>query len=87
MAENFVAAVNAYQASYNTLDVVATNLAGVVTLSAISGRTGNSVTLAETGTTITVSGAYLTGGTNTGGISCSDDTSSDQLILFWYNKS
>lgn len=87
MAENFRDAINAYMDSYNNLDVVATAASGVVTIVAKSGRTGNSVTLAETGTTITASGAYLAGGTNTGGIEVDVDTSTDSLILMWYNKS
>lgn len=50
----------------NSVVVTANNVAGVVTLTAVSaGAAGNSITLAEAATNVTVSGATLTGGVNT----------------------
>lgn len=62
MAENFAAAINA-NATTSAL-VKATNVAGVVHIKALAvGTGGNAITLAETGSTITVSGSgTLAGG-------------------------
>lgn len=58
---NFATKVNT-----NSVVVTAANVAGVVTLTAISGGTGgNAITLAEAATNTAVSGATLTGGVNT----------------------
>ena len=66
---------------------VATN---VVTVQArVEGAFGNAITLVESTSSarITVSGANLTGGTDTGGIELdTTDTSGDQLLVTWYDK-
>lgn len=62
-AANLAAAVN--NAIDPRLNVIATVVGGVVTLTALDfGTVGNAYTLAKTGTNITVSGGTFTGGTN-----------------------
>lgn len=61
-AEAAVAAINAH--SVTGLHFVATNVAGVITITAkAKGSTGNELGIASVDSTITASGAFLTGGT------------------------
>jgi len=58
-------------------DISATSALGVVTMTSdLEGTAGNAVTLAETGTTITVSGATFTGGVNSADFQLTFDTES-----------
>lgn len=83
-ATNLAAAVNAREGSRTAL-VIATSAVAVVTITAVAeGVAGNSIALTEVGTTFTVSGAVLTGGTATGGIKSTSVT--NQVILYWFNK-
>lgn len=61
-AAAFVAAVNASSTQAVSGNVVAANVAGVVTLTARLPGPGGNVTLTKSGTNIAVSGATLTGG-------------------------
>lgn len=82
-------AINAYETSIERggKQVTATAATGVVTVTAASeGTAGNSIALTTEDGTIVVSGATLTGGTATGGIEVDVDTSTDSLILMWYDK-
>jgi len=87
-AENAVAAINAYEASVDRTGpalVSATNALGVVTVTAIlEGAGGNAYTLVgDTG--ITASAATLENGSDTGGVESTSGTT-NQLIVFWYDK-
>lgn len=83
-ATNLAAAVNAREGSRTAL-VIATSAVAVVTITAVAeGVAGNSIALTEVGTTFTVSGAVLAGGTATGGIKSTSVT--NQVILYWFNK-
>lgn len=83
-ATNLAAAVNAREGSRTAL-VTATSAVAVVTITAVAeGVAGNSIALTEVGTTFTVSGAVLAGGTATGGIKSTSVT--NQVILYWFNK-
>lgn len=63
-AANLVAFINHHRNHFgSTNPVIATNAAGVVTVKS-AGTAGNAVTLAEAGANIAVSGANLTGGTD-----------------------
>lgn len=65
-AANLAAFINAHRMDFDVEDgngVIATSAAGVVTVKS-AGTAGNAVTLAEAGTNIAVSGANLTGGTD-----------------------
>jgi len=67
--------------------VTATANLGVVTLTAVAdGTAGNSITISSPDTTITASGANLSGGTATGGISISTSTAGNSLVVVWFNK-
>jgi len=82
--------VNQYEFKYGTLDVVVTNAAGVATISPLSSRKGNIITLTEASTNVAVSGSgFLAGGTNTGGFTSTTDLSAANLtvMVFWFNKS
>ncbi len=83
-AANLAAAINAREANRNQV-VLASAATTTVTVRAVAeGTGGNSVALAETGNTFTISGATLAGGTATGGIKVSSIT--NQVLLFWFNK-
>lgn len=83
-AASLVAAIN-YAEARALNEVVASNLAGVVTVAAVvEGTGGNAITLTEAATNVALSGATLSGGTATGGIKSSSVT--NQVILFWFNK-
>lgn len=83
-AASLVAAIN-YAEARALNEVVASNLAGVVTVAAVvEGTGGNAITLTEAATNVALSGATLSGGTATGGIKSSSIT--NQVILFWFNK-
>lgn len=85
-AVNLAAAIN-YAEDRATNAVRATAATNVVTVTAVAdGTAGNALTLAETGSSFTVSGATLAGGTATGGILINADTTGEQLLVFWYNK-
>lgn len=84
-------AINAYEMSIERggAQVVATVASAVVTITAVAeGTAGNSIVLTSADATITASGAgVLAGGTATGGISISDATTGDKVVLVWFNKS
>ncbi len=79
--------INAYEARYHTLNVIASVAANVVTLRSIVRRSGNSITLTENASNCAVSGAgYLANGTNTGGIKSTTDLSLSTLLVTWFDK-
>ena len=87
---NLKAAINAYETSIERggAQVVATNATNVCTVTAAAeGAAGNAITLTTVDATIVVSGAVLAGGSDTGGVQSSSDTSADSIVLYWYNKS
>lgn len=66
--------------------VILSNAAGVVTVRAFAeGTAPNSFTLVG-GARITASGGTLSGGTVTGGVSINDDTSSNAVLVVWFDK-
>lgn len=76
-----------YQEGWTEPDISASVVGAVVTITAaVEGTGGNALTLAGTGG-VTASGATLAGGSDTGGITCSDDTTGDSLLVVWFNKS
>lgn len=78
-------AINRWEANRAAPEVSASAAAAVVTLTArAEGTGGNSVALAEAGTSFTVSGETLAGGSDTGGIQSSGIT--NQIVLYWFNK-
>ena len=84
LAGRLAALVNAREDN-RTSKVRASANAAVITLTAVEeGTVGNAVALAETGNTFTISGATLTGGTNTGGIKVNATT--NQVVLYWLKK-
>ena len=84
LAGRLAALVNAREDN-RTSKVKARANAAVITLTAVEeGTVGNAVALAETGNTFTISGATLTGGTNTGGIKVNATT--NQVVLYWLKK-
>jgi hypothetical protein len=86
-AAETVRIINAYQTKFGGLNVRATNALGVVTLTSLSPKSGNSITLTETSTNVAVSGSgYLSGGTATGGIKSTTDLSVSSLLVTWFNK-
>lgn len=83
-AVRLAALINAREGN-RTSKVTASPAAAVITLTAVEeGTAGNSVALAETGSSFTISGATLTGGTVTGGITSSAVT--NQIVLYWLKK-
>lgn len=85
MAAEFVRVINKYDLYFGTLDVIASNVLGVVHLKPRSANKGNIVTLAGTGG-VTPSGATLSGGTATGGIKSTTALASKSLFVLWFNK-
>lgn len=85
-AAEAVRAINAYQGWIADLDVVASNISGVVTLVSRALKSGNSIPLAESADNTTVGAAYFAGGTATGGFSSSTDNSSDRLLVSWNDQ-
>ena len=84
VAPRLAALINAREDN-RTSKVRATVNAAVIALTAVEeGTAGNSVALAETGSSFTISGATLTGGTVTGGITSSAVT--NQVVLYWLKK-
>lgn len=96
MAAALAAAINGYENRVETAltgdanhsgTIVATSALGVVTVTAVAdGTAGNSITLVEASTNVTVSGATLAGGTATGGIKSTTDLSTSTLLLVWSDK-
>lgn len=82
-ASNAAKAINKYFANYGN-EVVATVLNNVVTVRATAEGTGPNAYTLVGGAHITASGATLANGTTTGGVSVVATT--QQLIVFWYNK-
>lgn len=84
-AANLAAAINKWQANLNVSTVTASAASNVVTVTAVAdGTAGNAITLAEVGTSFTVSGSTLAGGSATGGIKSTGATNT--LIVFWFDK-
>lgn len=96
MAASLAAAINNYEGRYEsqlhgdswrTPAVVATSALGVVTVAALAdGADGNAITLAEASTNVAVSGATLSGGSNTGSIKSTTNLTDKTLTVYWYNK-
>lgn len=89
-ADNLAATLNAYQTRYGGPSpiqyVAVSDGTDTVTITAYAdGTAGNAITLVGD-STITASGATLTGGTATGGVESDVDQSTDTIILFWFNK-
>lgn len=87
---NLKNAINAYETSVERggAQVVATVASAVVTVTAAAeGTAGNALVLTSADATIVASGSgTLAGGSATGGILISDATTSDKVLLVWYNK-
>lgn len=99
MAEALVKAINAYETRYlgtvgnsngsKRAEVVATRVNAVVTVTAVAdGAAGNAITLASSnGTRLAVTGSgTLTNGTDTGGFKSTTNLSSQQVVVYWYDK-
>lgn len=87
-AANLAAAINKMEKIRgNNAKLIASVSTNVVTVTAkAEGTGGNSITLAETGNTFTISGSTLAGGSATGGIKSTTNLSTATLVLYWYNK-
>lgn len=84
-AINLEAALKARLAQTANPTITVTRATAVLTITAVAeGVGGNSIALAEVGTSVTISGATLTGGDAAGGVLSTGVT--NQIILFWYNK-
>lgn len=79
-------AINAYQFKYGTLGVKTVAAGAVVTITPMFAPTGNAIALAEGATNVAASGAWLTGGTNTGGVKSTTNLSAASLMLVWFKK-
>lgn len=92
MAVNLRNAINAWENrrltnDWNKPQVVATASAGVVTITAIlEGAAGNSFTLATTATGASVSGANLSGGSDTGGFFSTTNNTTRSVHILWFDK-
>lgn len=86
-AANLAAAINAVEGGAGSANAFfATSAAAVVTVTArAEGTAGNAITIVGS-TEITASAATLEGGTVTGGIQSTTDTSAGQLVVYWFNK-
>ena len=89
---NLAAAINAFETAYGeglgevSPGVIATSASNVVTLTAPEeGTAGNAIAVVSSDGTLVSSGATLAGGTATGGFTSTGTT--NQVILFWFNKS
>lgn len=87
--------INAYEnrrisdsVGFNQPEVVATASSAVVTITAVEdGAAGNAITLTGTAVRLAASGSgTLADGSDTGGIKIAADTSSHQVLVFWFNK-
>lgn len=79
--------INAYDFKYGTLSLVATPSGAAVNITSSNPRQGNTITLTESATNVTVSGSgTLAGGSNTGGVRSTTDLSAATLVLIWFNK-
>lgn len=87
-AANLAAAINDSFGRDHPFSVTATVVDDVVTLTAKQeGTPGNAISLVESSAAIVVSGALLTGGSDTGGIALtSTDVTGDDLDVLWYQK-
>lgn len=92
-AANLAAAINAVETAYGnglgevSAEVIATSALGVVTVTAAEeGTGGNAIDISAAPATITASGANLAGGTVTGGIQTTTDTTGKNVVLTWFNK-
>lgn len=84
VAARLLAAVNARE-NNRTSQVSATLASTTLTVTAVAeGTAGNTIALVEVGTTFTISGVVLTGGSATGGIKSTSVT--NQITVFWFNK-
>lgn len=84
-AVDMARAINAYELKHATLGVVASNVAGVVTIAPNVALAGNAIPLVG-GTNITASAAQLANGTATGGIKSTTELAGKSLLVTWFNK-
>lgn len=86
-ATEIARAINYYDQKYGTLGVSAAAVGSAVNITSDSPRTGNTITLTESATNVTVSGSgTLAGGTDTGSIKSTTDLSVATLVVIWFNK-
>lgn len=88
-ANNLAAAIQDAFGKDHPFSVLAASTPGdpVLLTAKQEGTPGNSITLVESSANITLSGATLTGGSDTGGIELSTtDTTGDDLDVLWYQK-
>jgi hypothetical protein len=96
-AAALAAAINAWETrvqtalagdANHTALVVATSATNVVTVKAVvDGAAGNGIySLATSGPRVTVSGGFVTGGTDTGSIKSSANLTGLNLLVVWFNK-
>ena len=79
--------INAYQNERGTLDAIATANAAVVTISPLSGRSGNAITLTGTPVRLAASGTgYLAGGTAVGGFTSTTNLTGKNVMVLWFDK-
>jgi len=89
---NLAAAINSVESAYvnglgENADVVAVAVTNAVTVIATTeGTAGNAIDTVSGQGTIVASGATLTGGTDTGGVSTPTDTAGKSVVLTWFNK-
>ena len=84
-AINLEAALKARLAQTANPTISVSRAVAVLTITAVAeGTAGNSITLAETGSSATISGATLAGGDAAGSVLSTGIT--NQIILFWFNK-
>lgn len=91
MGEFAVAKIDAYLASIpgsaESPAWTVTEAVGVVTVTAtLEGAAGNAITISSVDSTITADNATLTGGSDTGGVQSSTDTSNKDVFLVWFDK-
>jgi hypothetical protein len=84
-AANIEEAINLVFGRDKVFGVIASRVTNVVTVTARQeGVVGNSIVLTEAATD--VAAVAMAGGSDTGGVQSATDNSTDQIILYWYQK-